>query len=594
MKSNFKALLLLVLIAFGVTANAKSDLLVQAEHFANKGQWVLDQQFIEEMGSAYLLAHGMGVPVENASTEVTFPAKGKYHVWVRTKNWAPGNWAAPGVFKLTINGKELKTTFGTETGWTWQYGGTKEIDKLKTKLELVDLKGFEGRCDAIYFSTERKAPPSDVAQLRKFYNQKLNDTYPNIKDEEFDFVVIGGGIAGCGAAIAAAEQGLKVALVNDRPVLGGNASKEVRVHTLGIYGKTSRILKMIDTKHWPNGSHKSIADNDKRQKNIDKYKNIHQFLFTRAYSVDMKNDSEIKAVNIKHLPTGKRTKLTAPVFVDCTGDGWIGYWAGAEYSYGRESKEKYGESWDKHGELWSPKKADNRTMGSSVLWNSMKASSAQTFPEVPWAMDVAKKHVAVNGEWYWEFGNNELNQMYDAEQIRDHVFKAIYGSFSNAKKLDKYRNQKLKFVAYIAGRRESRRLVGDYVFTGVDAVNGTKHEDDVVEETREVDIHFQRILKDKKQPDFLSTALFKHVPRYYIPFRSLYSKNISNLMMAGRNFSCSHVGLGGPRVMNTTGQMGIATGYAASLCKKHDVNPRGVYKKYIKDLRQLIENSNKK
>ena len=117
--------------------------------------------------------------------------------------------------------------------------------------------------------------------------------------------------------------------------------------------------------------------------------------------------------------------------------------------------------------------------------------------------------------------------------------------------------------------------------------DGTMFDDTVAEETRSVDVHYQQILEGSPY-DFLSTALYQSVPRYYIPFRSLYSANIENLMMAGRCFSCSHIGLGGPRVMNTCGQMGIATGYAASLCKKYNTNPRGVYTNYIEELKDLV------
>jgi len=103
---------------------------------------------------------------------------------------------------------------------------------------------------------------------------------------------------------------------------------------------------------------------------------------------------------------------------------------------------------------------------------------------------------------------------------------------------------------------------------------------------------YQQNLKDPSQPDFLSEALFYKVDRYYIPYRCLYSKNIKNLFMAGRCFSTSHVGLGGPRVMNTTGQMGVAVGYAASLCKKYNTSPRGIYEKHIGELKNLIETGN--
>ncbi len=256
--------------------------------------------------------------------------------------------------------------------------------------------------------------------------------------------------------------------------------------------------------------------------------------------------------------------------------------------YGREESKKFNERWDKYGELWSPEKADNRVMGSSVLWRSEKSDKPVEFPEVPWAMEVANSYVAMKGTWKWEYSNNDLHQIEDAEQIRDHMLKAIYGSFYNAKEKPGNENLKLEWVSYLIGKRESRRLVGDYIYTFNDVREMREFQDAVVKEKRPVDVHYQQNLKDPQKPDFLSEALYYNVDYYYLPFRSLYSKNIGNLLMAGRCFSCSHIGLGGPRVMHTTGQMGVAVGYAASLCKKYNTQPRGVYDKHIIELQELI------
>ena len=577
-------------LLMGLSVQAADQLLIEAESFLEKGGWKVDQQFVHEMGSPYLLAHGMGIPVASAKTTVEFPAKGEYTVWVRTKNWIPGKWEAPGRFQLVMDGKTIEKVFGTETGWGWQNGGTVEIADKQCTVELKDLTGFEGRCDAIFFTKDKGfTPPDSLKEMNAWRDALLRVPSEPKSSEAFDVVVIGGGIAGCGACLAADKQGLKVALIHDRPLLGGNASSEVRVHTEGIHGKNPEIMKGLDTKHWPNGSAESIPDTEKRQATMDAAKGVRQFLCWRAYASNT-DGNKIKSVDAKHIETGEIRRFTAPIFIDCTGDGWVGVWAGAEHSYGRESSDTYGETWDKHGELWSPKKPDNRVMGSSVLWNSKKTDQPSTFPAVPWAMDVAKDKVAINGEWFWEYSSNDKHQINDAENIRDHMFRAIYGSFANAKKNPANANVRLEWVAYIGGKRESVRLVGDYIYTQKDAVSNTYFSDTVVEEKRDIDVHYQQVLaKEKKcQYDFLSTALFMKTGLYYIPFRCLYSKNISNLMMAGRCFSCSHVGLGGPRVMNTTGQMGIANGYAAALCKKYNTDPLGVYKNHIEELRKLI------
>lgn len=564
------------------------EVLVEAESFDNPGGWTIDPQFEQQMGSPYLLAHGMGVPLQNAITKVKFKSDGKYHIWVRTMNWVPGNWDAPGRFQLKANKQLISKELGLRSGWGWEYVDEVAIINKELELELVDLTGFNGRVDAIYFSTTKEEPPSSPKKLAVW--RKTIKAEPNTPAQtiDYDLVVVGGGIAGCAAAIAAAEEGLKVALIHDRPVLGGNASEEIRVHTLGIYGNFERILRKIDTEHYPNGSADAKLDQKKRDDNVMSYENISLFLNHRAYDAKSENNA-IDYVDARHTSTGTRIRFKAPRFVDSTGDGWIGYWAGAEFSYGRESVDTYGEEWEEHGELWSPKIGDNAVMGSSVLWGSKVMESFQKFPEVPWAMPVAKEYAKVAGEWQWEFSRPDLNQIDDAEEIRDHMLRAIYGSFSNAKKKAENANRKLEWVSSLVGKRESRRLVGDHIFTFNDAKEGRKFPDGVVIETREVDVHYQTVLEDEKNPDFISEALFYKTPEYYIPYRSLYSKNINNLFMAGRNFSCSHAGLGGPRVMRTTGQMGAAVGFAAALCKKYDVNPREIYTGYLHEYLALIE-----
>ena len=585
-------LLLLIIIFFSTLINGQDiNLLIEAESFEEKGEWLVDPQFVEQMGSPYLLAHGLGEKVENAKTNLTFPQTGQYHVWVRTMNWALGEWDAPGRFKLVINEQEMKIVLGTESEWNWQYAGSANIDTRNTIIELQDLTGFDGRCDAIYFSTTKQQPPNQKDELSKWRKAQLKENDTPKQSQNFDLVIVGGGIAGCAAAISSAEQGLNVALVHDRPLLGGNASSEIRVHTLGITWHYDRILKLINTKHYPNGSPLAQKDQKKRDDNIKKYKNISLFLNWRAYNTNSINDS-ITSIDVRHTSTGEIKSFTAPLFVDCTGDGWVGYWAGAEYMYGREASSKYNESLKKYGELWSPTKSDNRVMGSSVLWKTKKQDIPTKFPEVPWAMDVAKSHTATNGEWYWEFTRNDLNQIDDAEKIRDHMLKAIYGSFYNAKQRPENAKLKLKWVSYLVGKRESRRLVGDYIYTFSDMKEMREFKDAVVKEEREVDVHFQQNLMDSTKPDFYSKALYYTTDHYYLPYRSLYSKNIKKLFMAGRCFSCSHIGLGGPRVMNTTGQMGAAVGYAASLCNKYTVTPHSIYNNYLEELKSLILNSN--
>jgi len=566
---------------------AQQDIFIETESFLDKGGWLVDPQFVEQVGSPYLMAHGMGEPVANARTTVEMSESGRYNVWARTKDWVPGNWEPPGKFHIAVNGRELPNTLGLTPEWGWELAGPIELSAGELSLELIDLTGFNGRCDAIYLSTTDTPPPAAGEDLAAFRIEKLSESQAPAQSQRYDLVVTGGGLAGCASAIAAAEQGLKVALIHDRPLLGGNASSEIRVHTLGIYGHYDRILKMIDTEHYPNGSSDAIFDQQKRDANVKRYENIDLHLNWRAYDAVAIEDT-IRYVDARQTATGERKRFEAPLFVDATGDGWIGYWAGAEFTYGRESVYKYGEAWDKWGELWSPEVADNFVMGSSILWQTEIADIPFSFPSLPWAKDVAGDHEAVAGEWYWEFSRNDLHQIHDGEEIRDHMLRAIFGSFSNAKKDTANTYYRLQWVSYLLGKRESRRFVGDHIFTLNDVVDDVMFRDSVVAEIREIDVHYQQNLVDASKPDFLSKALFFETDRYHIPYRSLYSRNIPNLFMAGRCFSTSHVGLGGPRVMRTTGQMGAAVGLAASLCHKYNVTPREVYQEYMDEYWDLI------
>ena len=584
--------LLLLACCIPAVLGCKQEVFVECESFENPGGWVVDPQFTEQMGSPYLMAHGLGEPVENATTAIQIPASNTYHVWARTMNWAPGQWEAPGRFRVLINGKSLERTMGEYPGWGWNYAGKVNIAKGEAILELADLTGFNGRCDAIYICNKYRTPTNRSEQLAELRNSLTSSGEVPLQQLEFDLVVVGGGIAGCAASIAAAEQGMKVALIHDRPVLGGNASSEIRVHTLGIYGHFERILKMLDTRHYPNGSPQALEDEARRHRNMEKYPGIRLFLEFRA--LDATTDSStITRVEARHISTGERIRFIAPYFADCTGDGWIGFWAGAETMYGREEADRYNESWDRYGELWSPEEPDNRVLGSSVLWRSCESDSSYAFPEVPWAMEVAGDYAAREGTWHWEMISDRWHQVDHAEQIRDHMLKAVFGSFYNEKKKPGTENLRLEWVGYLLGKRESRRLVGDYIYTFNDMRDHHLFPDSVVVEEREVDVHYRQDRLDESKPDFLTEAMFYPVRRYYIPYRSLYSKNINNLFMAGRCFSCSHIGLGGPRVMRTTGQMGAAVGYAASLCKQFRCSPRELYRDHLDSYMELVLGSDR-
>jgi len=538
---------------------------------------------MDVMGSPYLLAHGMGRPVKTAATTVTFPETGTYHLWVRTKDWVPEKEWSPGRFTVVVDGTPADAVFGAEKPeWHWQKGGTVRLAKKRARIELVDMTGFEGRCDALYFSTDADARPiNESGETMDAWRKRLlglPETPPSAG--EFDVVVVGGGIAGTSAAVAAARLGCEVALVQDRPVLGGNASGEIRVHTGGDPGPN--IVNEINASYRGGAGkepHPTKAFDDRRHAIVRAEKTLHLFLNTHVFAAATK-DGRITSVDGKDIRTGKELRFAAPVFIDCTGDGWVGYWAGAEYRVGREAR-------DRHDESTAPEKADTMVLGTSLMWGSRKTDRQVPFPEVPWAQKVAKDMEAIEGNWTWEYGHY-LDQIEDAEEIRDYLLRAIYGAWSNAKNGSnqaQFANRDLSHVPFVGGKRESRRLIGDTILTQGDIQACRPFPDGVAKGSWSIDLHYP---KDYKKYPFRTYAQFNKVKPYPIPYRCLYSKNIENLLMAGRNVSLTHVALGSVRVMNTGGQLGVATGAAAYLCKKYGTTPRGVYEKHLQDLLDIL------
>ncbi|MEZ5071940.1 MAG: FAD-dependent oxidoreductase [Bacteroidales bacterium] len=564
------------------------EILLECESFDHTGGWLIDPQFSLEMGSPYLLAHGLGRPVEDARTGFEVEAAGTYHLWARTKDWTSGRRGDEfSRFRILIDEVPTDRIPWFSEGWGWHYAGKVDLDKGEHEIVLRDSLGMDARCDAIYLSNRYREPGNEARFLEPFRRALLQESEHPDSVVRADLVVVGGGIAGCAAALAAAEKGLQVALVHDRPVVGGNASSEVRVHTLGVYGHFERILRQLDTEHYPNGSPEAFSDQEKRQRNMENAPGVTLYLNFRAYAT-VNGEGSLKAVDARHTASGQRIRFEAPLFADCTGDGWIGYWAGAECMYGREASGTYGEGWEEQGDLWSPAEADKSVMGASLLWRSQETEEASPFPEVPWAGDVAGDFPAREGSWQWEWISDELHQADQAEQIRDRLFMAIYASFANEKKKPDNEKLALEWVGHILGKRESRRIKGDYVYTFNDVREHRSFPDSVVVEERAVDVHYRQKDKDPARPEFLSEALYFEAGRYTIPYRSLYAADVSNLFMAGRCFSCSHLGLGGPRVMRTTGQMGAAVGYAAALCRTHDCSPRAIYEDHLSEYMALV------
>ena len=576
---------------------------VEAEAFDDLGGWVVDQQFMDEMGSPYLLAHGLGRPVSDATTTVTFPAGGTYHVFVRTRDWV-GPWkrpdtpetiraeGTPGAFQVLVGDRALETVFGTEgAAWHWQPGGTVEIHGAETSVVLHDLTGFEGRCDAILFAKDPAFTPPDEGEALETLRRKALGL-PEQPDDggAFDLVVAGGGIAGMCAAVSAARRGLTVALLQDRPVLGGNNSSEVRVWLGGRtnfepYLRIGDLVSEFEPERRAHAGPENTADlyeDDKRIALVLAEDNLTLLLNHRVNAVEMDGDG-ISAVVAQHLTTARRIRLRCELVADCTGHATVGALAGADFEMARSH------------------------MGRSNLWHVAETPVPVSFPRCPWALDLSDSPFPGRGDelgqfasgkgldslglWYWESGF-ERDPILEGERIRDWNFRAMFGAWDCLKNVEKrYPNHALTWAAYVAGPRESRRLLGDVILTREDLLDARAFDDACVPTSWSIDLHHpDEKYKGRFEGDaFISRAdMTRYDVPYWIPYRCLYSRNVGNLFAAGRDISVTHEALGAVRVMRTCGMMGEVVGLAASLCRKHDTTPRGVYRDYLEEFKERM------
>ena len=541
--------------------------LVETEAFSDKGGWVVDPQFVEQMGSPYLLAHGKGIPVADAETFVNIKP-GRVRAYARTRDWTP-DWDGekPGRFELVLGGQTFPVTLGiTPATWGWVDAGVVEVGEGPQVLSLHDLTGFEGRCDAIYLCPEdADIPPDDAAALATWRSEMRGEAGAPEDVVEADFVIVGGGIAGTAAAIAAAEAGLNVAIVQDRPVLGGNASDEIRVLSCKKKDEYHWIVKAIQNGN-PDNAYPSAVYDEKRMNLARSYPNLALHLGWRAYGVVTNAERKIVAVDARSVMTGARRRFVAPLFCDATGDGWIAYWAGAKYMLGREAKSEFDEP-------KAPSVADTSTMGNSVLWTTKTQDTDYVFPEVPWATKVSGDLSATSGNWRWEAGlDPDEDTIDDAEMLRDRLFRAIYGAFYTAKQKSENSKRVFDWVAYIAGKRESRRIIGDYVVSEKDVTERRQFEDAIGVATWGIDLH-----KKSGDSGFIAANDYYKVLPWWMPYRALCCRDVPNLFLAGRCASFTHVAFASCRVQHALGQQGVAVGYAASLCKKYGCLPRGIY-----------------
>lgn len=602
--------------------NTNNSVMALATRFNDKGDWTLEQQFVLQMGSSYLMAHGLGTPLaKDAKTEINIPEDGDYRLWVRTKNWT-AFWSegkTPGIFQVLIDGKADPSEFGIgkmpldvkagidfpddidtsrearaeRAQWYWQKGETYHLTKGSHSIALHDLMGLDGRCDAIILTSTDEVPGDSLEDYRALREALLGPGKP--EDEgNYDLVVIGAGMSGLCAAIAAARLGLKVALVQDRYILGGNNSSEVRVGLGGQinmppYPSLGYILNEIGPDRIGNARGAHHYQDWKKWDVIAAEPNISLFAGYTVVNAEMK-DGKIVAVTAVEATNQNLIRISGNLFSDCTGDANLAVMAGAATMMGREARSEFGET-------LAPEKADDFTMGVSIEWYCEDWNTPCSFPDsVDWGLKLDEDTVEPvhRANWYWEVGMRD-DQIADAEKIRDYGMYVAYSTFSYCKnrlaKKEDWECTHLTWVSHVSGKRESRRIVGDLILREQDLTRPIPYEDGTCTTTWRIDQHYpmEKNSADYPGEEWMSYGKLMPIDPYAIPYRCLYSRDVPNLFMAGRDISVTHVALGSVRVMRTCAMMGEVVGMAAAVCCRRGSMPRDVYTTWFQDLVELMK-----
>jgi hypothetical protein len=400
---------------------------------------------------------------------------------------------------------------------------------------------------------------------------------------ECDLAVVGGGLAGTCCAITAARQGLRVALIQDRPVLGGNGSSEIRLWWLGAtahMGNNARWSReggvinelMVENLFRNPEGNPLIADLVLLEKVVEE-KNITLLLNTAVFEVEKASPDRISAVRAFCSQNSTLYEVKAPLFCDASGDGIVGFLAGAAFRIGAEPRDEFGEAFAPTGEF-------GHLLGHSMYFYSKDTGRPVKFTAPSWALrDITKipRYRTFNAKehgcrlWWIEWGGR-LDTVHETERIKWELWKVVYGVWDyikNSGQFPEAQNLTLEWVGHIPGKRESRRFEGPYILRQQDVVERTRHYDTVAHGGWSIDLH---------PADGVYSALAgsHHIGLkgvYGIPYRCLYSRNIENLFLAGRIISATHVAFGTTRVMCTCAVGGQAVGVAAALALRHNLRP---------------------
>lgn len=572
---------------------------LEAANFDDHGGWHLDTQYVHKMGSPYLLAPFLeGKPAVDAKTNIKVPAKGRYALWVRSRNWVQGH--APGRFTVTLDGVKTDEVFGQadSSSWVWTRGGHFELDGGNCAVSLNDLTGWFSRFNALVLTDdEGYEPPDDLEGLRQERMVSLGRTPEVQSGGEFDFVVVGGGPGGFPAALQAARLGLRTLVIHDRPVLGGNASPEIEVPFDGassrqLYARETGICEEI---FWMRRNTGKNYDQIFRElaEPLDNLKIVvNQRVLSAETSDGDGKGRRIKSVTARDVLTGVETRYSGTLFLDGTGDGWLGEFSGAELMFGREAASQFKET-------MAPEKADGMTMSGCLRGpfgpeRIIKRDRPVPFETPAWIepfgpeLESYRSIPGVSAFQWWLEHSNDWDDVAQPEECRDELIRIVVGYWDFLKntwsRKGEAANWEMNYIPFINGRREGSRLVGDYVLCEEDCRTGKSFEDNIAYAGWPIDIHHPLGIHSGDEGPFFSNM---DVPLVKIPYRCLYSRNVENLLMAGRNVSVTHIALGTVRVEATCAVMGQAAGVAAALCVKKGTTPRGIYRSHLEELQQL-------
>ena len=413
----------------------------------------------------------------------------------------------------------------------------------------------------------------------------------------YDVVVVGGGISGVCAALAAARHGAKTALIQNRPVLGGNASSEIKVNINGAgrhgnwkkdlqeTGIIREILHEVKKENPQNSFHVQdmvLWSMVNRQAGLDLYLNTH-------FWASEVREGRIDSIQAMQYTTETMYTFQAKIFADTTGDAALAYESGADWTIGREARRQYGEP-------HAPETADLCTMGSTVMFTTVDMGRKVEFHKPEWAYTFTKEQLGArkiamlnHGYWWVELGGAELAVIEDSESIRDELYKWALGVFDYIKNCGEYDadHLALDWICSVPGRRESRRIVGDYVLNENDVYEGRRFQDAIAYGGWTMDNHTVGGITAKGESEE-GTKWLPIKDIYTIPYRCVYSRNIDNLYVGGRALSVSHMAMSSTRVIATCGVIGEAIGTAAAMAAEKHMTPRELGKLHLKDLQQAL------